>query len=146
MLLAQAMKFRGELGRSFRRRTERIEWNGHVAIAANGVDQLSRGGDFAKKGGIELSRQRSFALRSRWLWRTTQTLGKSEKLAPRLVNRRRIASIGFVRLAYVSVVEDARDRVGRAHNPKFNCALLSPAHRRESRACTWTDPRLLAGS
>ena len=94
------------------------------------TDQLSRAGDFAKKGGIELSRRRSFARRPRWRWRSTQTLGKSEELAPRLIHGRGIVPIGFVRLAYVSVVKDARDRVG-AHNPKFNCALLSLAHLRE---------------
>src|SRR5437667_8890133 len=100
-----------------------------MTVAANCVNKLSRSGDIAKKSGIKLSRCRSFA-RSTWCRCSTQILGKSEKLTPRLIDRCWIAPIGFVGLAYVPVVEDARDRV-RAHTSKFNCALLTLVRWRE---------------
>ncbi len=113
MLLAQPVKFWRQLGGSFGRRAQRIEWYGQMTEAANGINKLSRGSDIAKKSGIDLSRGRRLP-RCSWWRRPTQTFGESKELAPRLVDRRRIAPIGFVSLAYVPVVEDARYRV-RAH-------------------------------
>ena len=124
MVLAETVKFRRELGSSLGQCTEGIEWNREMAITANCVNKLSRSSDIAKKSGIKLSRSRSFARSTCCRCCSTQILGESEKLTPRLIDRCWIAPIGFVGLAYVPVVEDARDRVG-AHTSKFNCALLS---------------------
>src|ERR1700741_3203500 len=95
-----------------------------MSVAANGIHQLSSRSDIAKKSGIKLSRSRRLSNGRRG---ACDTLGKSKKLAPGLVYRRRIAPIRLVRLGYVAVVEDARNRVG-AHASKFNCALRSSAH------------------
>jgi hypothetical protein len=111
MFLAQPVKFECELGSSLGRSAQRIQRHCQVAVAANGVDELSRSGYFAKKSGIELSRRRRLSRDSRWR-RSAEILSKSEELAPRFVYRRSITQVRFVDLAYVSVVEDARYRVG----------------------------------
>src|SRR6267143_5272791 len=96
-----------------------------MTVAANGIDQLSRSRDIAKKSGIDESRWgRLFRGSSRRA--AAQTFGKSEELAPRLVNRSRIAPVGFVSLVYVPVVEHPSNRV--THVSKFNCAPLCLAH------------------
>src|SRR5688572_7379037 len=105
MLLAQPVKFERQLGGSFGGRAEWIQWYRQMTIAANGIDKLSHGGDIAKKIGIDTSRW-SFTRRPRWSFagrlrgwcRSTQALGKSEELAPRLVDRRRIAPVGVIGL------------------------------------------------
>src|SRR5882724_2361083 len=114
MLLAQSMKFGGELGSSFRWRAQRIEQHRQVSIAANGIYELSRGRNVTKKSGIDLSRWNG--LSGCWCsWSgPAQAFGKAKELAPRLIDRRRIPLVGFVGLAYVSVVEYARYGV-RAH-------------------------------
>src|SRR5438105_15944048 len=135
MLVTEPMEFERQLRGSLGRSSQRIELDRHVSVTANRVDQLSRGGNIAKKGGIDLSRRRSFGRSTKWRSCTTQTFSKSEKLTPRLVDRLGIPPVGFVCLAYVSVVEDARDRVG-AHTSKFNCAPRSLARRRGRATCT----------
>ncbi len=56
LLLAQPVKFRGQLRSSSGQSAQRIERYGHVAVVANCVYKLTRRGDIAKKSGIELSR------------------------------------------------------------------------------------------
>ena len=128
VLLAQTMEFRGELGCSFGFRAQWIERDSEVSVAANGVDELSRSGNIAKKSGIDLSRYRRLTNNGSWRCSASYAFGKSEELAPRLINRGRIAPVRFVGLGYVSVVEDARDRVA-THTSKFNGALPPSARR-----------------
>ena len=96
-VLAESVKLRRQLRRAFGRRTQRVEWNRHVAIAANRVNKLGSGGDIAKKSGIEFSRCGSTNARGRRR-RAGNTFRESEKLTPRFVYRRWITPIGFVRL------------------------------------------------
>ena len=136
MFLTQPMKFGRQLGGSFRSCSERIELDREMAVAANRIHQLSRGGDIAKKSGIKLSRSGGL-YGNGWRRRTADTFRKSEELAPRFVDRSWIASVGFVRLRYITVVEYARDRGGvGAHASKFNFAPLASVRRYGCRAGT----------
>src|SRR5687767_10094467 len=111
MLLAQPVEFERQLWSALGRGAEGIERHGQVAVAPDRVHKLSRGSHIAKKSGIDCPRWSRLpgGCRSR---RSAQAFSKSEKLAPRLVYRRGIAPVSLVRLTYVSVVEDARYRVG----------------------------------
>src|SRR2546423_14463333 len=135
VLLAQTMEFGCKLGCSFRCRTQWVERDGEVSIAANCVHELSRSGYIAKKSGLNLSRCRRLTNDGSWRCGASYTLSESEELAPRLINRRRIAAVSFVGFGYVSVVKDARNGVG-THTSKFNCALPPSARRYRSQACT----------
>src|SRR2546423_521749 len=145
MLLTQAMEFRRELGRSFGCRAQWIEWDSEMSVAANCVDELSRGGDIAKKSGIDRSRCRRLTNDGSWRCSASYAFRKSEELAPRLVDRGRIAPVSFVGLGYVSVVKDARYGVG-THTSKFNCALPPSALRTGSQTCTSDAMRQLSES
>ena len=83
-LLSQAVKFGSELGIAFRGRSQRIERDGEMPVAADRIHELSRGGDIAKKSGIELSRLRRLS-NGGWCRSASDSFRKSEKLAPRFV-------------------------------------------------------------
>src|SRR3954462_10541253 len=105
------MELGRELGRAFRLAAERIERHGEMTVASDCIDKLSGSGDVPKKSGIWLPRLGCLLGAGRRR-RAAQSLGESKKLAPRLVDGRGITTIGFVGLVDVSVVVDARNRVG----------------------------------
>src|SRR4051794_22268327 len=82
-----------------------------VAVVTDGVDQ--------RRGPRGLPQKRRIAGRPRSAGDPGERFGGAEELTPGLIHRRRITTVGFVRLGDVAVVEDGRRRRKGAHSLKL---------------------------
>ena len=89
-----------QLGRAWRRRSERIERTARWPYSLNRGDERCGRRGFPKKRRVIAARGGRTA---------GELFGNAKKLAPGLIDRRRIAPVRFVELGDQSVVEDARD-------------------------------------
>ena len=128
---AETVKFGGELGRSRRTCSQRIDVRGQMAVGPDGIDQLCCAGNFSKElfvGGYRRGCRRLSV--GRLQANRTEGFRKAEELAPGLVNRVWIAPIRLVGFGYVSIIEDARDGLA-GHAPNLMRTGEGPIARSE---------------
>jgi hypothetical protein len=88
--LREAVKLRSELRRPGRRVAKRIYLRGKVAVDTDGIDEGRRSSSLREERSIRLCA----CLRRERLWkRAAEFFSEAEELAPRLVDRRRVAPI-----------------------------------------------------